>query len=143
MAVTEKSGFLKYKDAAGNTTLMYPITTKDNVDGMDEIDAHIASTDNPHNVTKTQIGLSDVENKSSSAIRDEITSENVTNALGYTTDNISKILTVSNGIPVWESYEEATDDEIIDMLVEVDMMPVLADENGNIMTDETGAILLI
>ena len=143
MAVTEKSGFLKYKDAAGNTTLMYPITTKDNVDGMDEIDAHIASTDNPHNVTKAQIGLSDVENKSSSAIRDEITSENITNALGYTPDDISKILTVSNGIPVWESYEEATEDDVIDLLIETDMLPAVADENGNVLTDETDAILLI
>lgn len=84
MAVIEKSGFLKYKDADGNTTLMYPITTKDNVDGMDEIDAHVASQDNPHNVKKAQIGLGNVENKSSSTIRDEITSANVTNALGYT-----------------------------------------------------------
>ena len=56
MAVVEKSGFLKYKDSAGNTTLMYPITTKDNVDGMDDIDAHIASQENPHNVTVEQIG---------------------------------------------------------------------------------------
>lgn len=56
MAVIEKSGFLKYKDAQGNTNLMYPITTKDNVDGMDEIDAHVASQDNPHNVTADQIG---------------------------------------------------------------------------------------
>lgn len=56
MAIIEKSGFLKYKDASGNTTLMYPITTKDNVDGMDDIDAHVASQENPHNVTADQIG---------------------------------------------------------------------------------------
>lgn len=56
MVIIEKSGFLKYKDASGNTTLMYPITTKDNVDGMDDIDAHVASQDNPHNVTADQIG---------------------------------------------------------------------------------------
>lgn len=55
MAIIEKSGFLKYKDASGNTTLMYPITTKDNVDGMDDIDAHVASQENPHNVTADQI----------------------------------------------------------------------------------------
>lgn len=34
--------------------------------------------------TKSEIGLGDVENKSSSTIRGEITKENVTNALGYT-----------------------------------------------------------
>ncbi len=36
MAVIEKSGLMKYKDAAGNTTIMYPITTMENVDGVDE-----------------------------------------------------------------------------------------------------------
>jgi hypothetical protein len=36
------------------------------------------------NVTKEQIGLGNVENKSSDAIRGELTSENVTAALGYT-----------------------------------------------------------
>ena len=36
MAVVEKSGLMKYKDAAGNTTIMYPITNTDNVDGLDE-----------------------------------------------------------------------------------------------------------
>ena len=84
MAVVEKNGFLKYKDENGDVTLMYPITTKDNVDGMDEIDDHVASTDNPHNVTKAQIGLGNVENKSSATIRSEITKDNVTTALGYT-----------------------------------------------------------
>ena len=44
MAVNEKSGFLKYKDEVGNTTLLYPITTKDNIDGMDEIEAELAES---------------------------------------------------------------------------------------------------
>ena len=39
---------------------------------------------NPHNVTKDDIGLGNVENKSSETIRGEITSKNVTDALGYT-----------------------------------------------------------
>lgn len=37
----------------------------------------------------------------------------------------------------------ATEDEMIDILIEIDMFPAVEDENGNIMTDETGAILLI
>lgn len=42
MAVVEKSGLMKYKDEAGNLYLMYPITTTDNVDGLDEaLAAHI------------------------------------------------------------------------------------------------------
>ena len=44
MAVNELSGFLKYKDAAGNLNLLYPITVKDNVDGIDEIEAEVAET---------------------------------------------------------------------------------------------------
>ena len=37
----------------------------------------------------------------------------------------------------------ATDDDMVDLLIEMDMLPAVADENGNILTDETGAILLI
>lgn len=48
---------------------------------------------NPHNVTKSDVGLGNVENKSSATIRGEITSSNVTTALGFTplksTDNVS------------------------------------------------------
>jgi hypothetical protein len=44
--------------------------------------AHIASKSNPHGVTKPQLGLSNVENKSSETIRSEITLQNVSKALG-------------------------------------------------------------
>ena len=44
MAVIEKSGILKYKDKAGNTYLMLPITTVDNVDGLEEALAVKAGT---------------------------------------------------------------------------------------------------
>ena len=44
--------------------------------------AHISSKSNPHGVTKTQLGLGNVENKSSETIRSEITKENVTSVLG-------------------------------------------------------------
>ena len=46
--------------------------------------AHTENTENPHGVTKDQIGLSNVENKSSATIRGELTKANVTTALGYT-----------------------------------------------------------
>lgn len=39
---------------------------------------------NPHKVTKADVGLGNVENKSSATIRGELTKENVTTALGYT-----------------------------------------------------------
>lgn len=59
---------------------------------------------NPHNVTKSDIGLGNVENKSSSAIRGEITSKNVTDALGYTPLNASNkythpTYTARTGVP--------------------------------------------
>lgn len=45
---------------------------------------HSATTGNPHKTTKTDLGLGNVENKSSATIRGELTSANVTTALGYT-----------------------------------------------------------
>lgn len=48
------------------------------------LNTHTANTSNPHEVTKEQVGLGNVENKSSATIRSEITSANVTAALGYT-----------------------------------------------------------
>lgn len=49
-----------------------------------DTNAHIANKTNPHEVTKAQIGLGNVENKSSETIRSELTSDNVTGALGFT-----------------------------------------------------------
>lgn len=52
--------------------------------------------------TKSDIGLGNVENKSSATIRDELTHENVTTALGYTppaTDTTYDVATsTSNGL---------------------------------------------
>lgn len=48
---------------------------------------HTGNTSNPHGVTKSQVGLGNVENKSSATIRGELTKSNVTTALGYTPVN--------------------------------------------------------
>ena len=60
---------------------------------LDEINSnlssHTSNTSNPHSVTKAQVGLGNVENKSSVTIRGEITKSNVTTALGYTPLNQS------------------------------------------------------
>ena len=48
------------------------------------LDNHILDENNPHKVTKAQVGLGNVENKSSATIRGEITKSSVTTALGYT-----------------------------------------------------------
>lgn len=54
------------------------------IDAQNNLNVHINNTENPHNVTKSQLGLDEVENKSSEKIRDEITRENIISALGYT-----------------------------------------------------------
>lgn len=59
--------------------------------------SHIGDFANPHKVTKSQIGLANVENKSSETIRNEITSQNVTRALGYTPIN-STLKGSNNGL---------------------------------------------
>lgn len=53
-------------------------------DVNDSISSHVYNTSNPHSVTKSQVGLGNVENKSSATIRGELTKTNVTTALGYT-----------------------------------------------------------
>jgi len=69
-----------------NTNLLVPLTN------------HLNNKDNPHEVTKTQIGLGDVDNKSSETIRSEITSLNVTTALGFTPANATDVTSLSNTI---------------------------------------------
>ena len=49
-----------------------------------DLNAHKDDDTNPHNVTKDQVGLGNVDNKSSETIRNELTSANVVSALGYT-----------------------------------------------------------
>ena len=58
-------------------------TTKEN-EIASNLSSHTSNTSNPHKVTKAQVGLGNVENKSSATIRGEITKDNVISALGYT-----------------------------------------------------------
>lgn len=57
--------------------------TSSNKDSWNSAVEHISDNSNPHNVTKNDIGLSEVENKSSATIRDELSKENIVNALGF------------------------------------------------------------
>ena len=75
------------------------LTNKKYVDGevsgvSTSLTNHIDDTDNPHGVTKSQLGLSNVENKSSATIRGELTKDNVTTALGYTPPTTNTTYTV-------------------------------------------------
>lgn len=54
------------------------------IDGVETTVYTHPSGTNPHGTTKSDVGLGNVENKSSATIRGEITSGNVTDALGYT-----------------------------------------------------------
>ena len=56
MATAEKSGPLKYKNQSGDVTIFYPVTLKENVAGMEGIDAHLVDRNNPHQVTAEQVG---------------------------------------------------------------------------------------
>lgn len=67
----------------GNKTVIDKIT-QTLLDNLANAYAHISNKANPHTVTKSQIGLSNVENKSSTTIRSEMTKEDVVAALGYT-----------------------------------------------------------
>lgn len=59
---------------------------------------HLANKSNPHGVTKSQVGLGNVENKSSATIRGELTKGNVTTALGFTPANQTDMTNAQNAI---------------------------------------------
>ena len=53
-------------------------------DVISSASTHIATASgNPHNVTATDLGLENVENKSSATIRNELTYSDIVNGLGY------------------------------------------------------------
>lgn len=60
--------------------------------------SHLANRDNPHGVTQAQIGLENVENKSSATIRGELTKDNVVKALGYTPPKQDTQVTVDSAL---------------------------------------------
>ena len=59
---------------------------------------HLANKSNPHGVTKSQVGLGNVENKSSATIRGELTKGNVTTALGFTPANRTDMTNAQDAI---------------------------------------------
>lgn len=59
---------------------------------------HLANKSNPHGVTKSQVGLGNVENKSSATIRGELTKGNVATALGFTPANQTDMTNAKDAI---------------------------------------------
>lgn len=91
--------------------------------------SHTNNKDNPHKVTKTQLGLDNTENKSSQMIRDEITFENVISSLGFTpqpnvanTADVDGFVTKGKNYPnkVWKTDEKGNPAWREDTTVEVD-----------------------
>ena len=92
----------------GTITDSKDLTTKEYVDGQvsgvsTSLTNHIGDNNNPHKVTKSQVGLGNVEDKSSETIRGEITKGNVTTALGYTPPETDTTYTTGT-----ESYSGTT-----------------------------------
>ena len=76
-------------ESPANPTAANDLVTKKYADDIkssvtSSITSHTENTSNPHNVTKSQIGLGNVENKSGATIRSEMTKDEVVKALGYT-----------------------------------------------------------
>ena len=69
---------------------------------------HLVNKSNPHGVTKSQVGLGNVENKSSATIRSEITDANVATALGFTPANQTDMTNAQDAITQLNSDMERT-----------------------------------
>lgn len=69
---------------------------------------HLVNKSNPHGVTKSQVGLGNVENKSSETIRSEITDANVATALGFTPANQTDMTNAQDAITQLNSDMERT-----------------------------------
>lgn len=59
MAVYEYKPTVTYVDEIGDEHRFFPRTKKECVEDMDDIDAHLLDTNNPHKVTATQVKLTD------------------------------------------------------------------------------------
>lgn len=60
-------------------------------DSLDIVKAHAKATGNVHNLTLSDLGIANVENKSSADIRGELTKENVVDALGYEPNDSTQV----------------------------------------------------
>lgn len=82
-----------------------------------DLNNHIFNMENPHNITKEQIGLDNVENKSGEMIRKEITSDDISFALGFMPVNANSLLAQDYSVdnPLWQNgFIDATTHEIVE-----------------------------
>ena len=78
-------------------------------DVSETINNHINNTSNPHSVSKKDLNLENVENKSSATIRSEITKDNVTTALGYTPYTPNEVDNKLSALETNIDWKEAVD----------------------------------
>lgn len=109
-----------------------------------DLTSHTGNTSNPHGVTKSQVGLGDVENKSSATIREEITSSNVTTALGYTPLN-SNLKGAASGLAELDSSGKVPSSQLpsyVDDTIEGTYVSTTSFKNTSdtVITGETGKI---
>ena len=101
-------------------------------DSLDIVKAHAKATGNVHNLTLADLGIANVENKSSAEIRAEITKEDIIKALGYEPSGGSTGGgdTPDPDVPR-KTFAEATDGEIIQMVQAADAGQIdLAEDCG-------------
>ena len=106
MAVNEISGFLKFKDANGDTNLLFPITTKDNVDGLDEIENELANAVKVTSQTLTEEQKTQARENIGAAPDGTVSVENggVPTYAGATE---GAFLRVVEGVPAWSVVPNA------------------------------------
>lgn len=76
------------------------------------LEAHINNQSNPHDVTRAQVGLGNVENKTGAEIRGEMTKAEVVKALGYTPSALTNVPDVETNDQT-PTFTQATERENI------------------------------
>ena len=94
-------------------------------DSLDIVKAHAKATGNVHNLTLADLGIENVENKSSADIRGELTKEDIIKALGYEPSGGNGGDGTGGGEPsnpnvTIKTFDQATDEEIIQMVKAAD-----------------------
>ena len=104
---------------------------------------HLANKSNPHGVTKSQVGLGNVDNKSSATIRGELTKGNVTTALGYTPANQTDMTNAQDAITQLNSELEFDSHSAggIEITLNKNVAMIMIYKSGNLTGGNTDQIL--
>ena len=115
MSTAKYNGELTYIDETGNETVLYPITRRENVGGMEYIDNHLVNANNPHGVTPKQIGAA-----TAGHIHDGVylTAPPLNAGVEYLTDELYMGAPVYRKLIVF-SYDGALGDEYSHTTVEI------------------------